>query len=100
MLFTKGASGNAGSNANKVVAAGKGGNEENKDDGKELAGNGGIVIYSGDDDGGVGECDDEDLRLLESMGAKNKATEGKEEPAEDVDAAVETKGRIHTHLKY
>ena len=95
MLFTKGAS--SGGSANKVVAASGSGNEENKDGGKD---SNGIVIYNGDDDGGVGECDDEDLRLLESMGAKNKATEGKEEPAEDVDAAVETKGRIHTHLKY
>ena len=61
MLFAKGGSGN-----NKVV----GGNDGGKD--------GGIVIYSVDDDGGVGECDDEDLRLLESMGsggAKSKAEE-------------------------
>ena len=44
---------------------------------KDVKESGGIVIYSVDDDGGVGECDDEDLRLLESMGGgganKNKA---------------------------
>ena len=87
MLFTKAAGGgNGGSGANKVVGSGK---ED---------GGGGIVIYSGDDDGGVGECDDEDLRRLESMGAKNKAAEGEKEPADAMDAALDTKGRIHSTL--
>ncbi len=40
----------------------------------------GIVVYNGDDDGGVGECDDEDLRLLESMGSSVNAGVG-ETPA-------------------
>ena len=86
MLFTKAAGGgNGGNGANKVVGSGK-----------EDGGGGGIVIYSGDDDGGVGECDDEDLRRLESMGAKNKATESEKEPAEAMDATLDTKGRIHS----
>ena len=92
MLFTKGAS--SGGSANKVVAASGSGNEENKDGGKD---SNGIVIYNGDDDGGVGECDDEDLRLLESMGgAKNKASESEQKLAV---VALETKGRIQTHIK-
>ena len=86
MLFTKGAgsgSGSGGNGANKVVAGGKE--------------SGGIVIYSVDDDGGVGECDDEDLRLLESMGSvKTKATDGERKPTNAaVDAVAEAKGRIH-----
>ena len=91
MLFTKGAgsgSGSGGNGANKVVAGGK------DSGGKE---SGGIVIYSVDDDGGVGECDDEDLRLLESMGSvKTKATDGERKPTNAaVDAVAEAKGRIH-----
>ena len=86
MLFTKAAGGgNGGNGANKVVGSGK----------EDGGGGGGIVIYSGDDDGGVGECDDEDLRRLESMGTKNKAAEGEKEPSEAMDAALDTKGRIH-----
>ena len=89
MLFTKAAGGgNGGNGANKVVGSGK-----------EDGGGGGIVIYSGDDDGGVGECDDEDLRRLESMGAKNKATEGEKEPADAIADALDTKGRIHSGIR-
>ena len=87
MLFTKAAGG--GNGANKVVGSGK----------EDGGGGGGIVIYSGDDDGGVGECDDEDLRRLESMGAKNKATEGEKEPADAIADALDTKGRIHIGIR-
>ena len=106
MLFTKAAGGGGGNSANKVVAGGGGGvggngKEGNKDGGKESGGggSGGIVIYNGDDDGGVGECDDEDLRLLESMGGgtKNKPSEGEKKPP--LDAAVETRGKIHIDIR-